>query len=262
MKRILFFILIILILCGCNYIDNNYITIEGDIIITSEIEDSSEVYYEDNINNEDIVIKEIETEEVEEIINTHIIDNIECILQNPELPTGCEVISLCIVLNYLGLDVDKCDLSDNYLDKISVGKGSPYDYFLGNPRSSKSYGCYSPVIVNCANKYFEDNNISGYNVYDITGANLEALIEEINEDNPVIVWASIDMREMYYSTTWNINGESITWKSPNHCLVLYGYDRDKNIVYISDPLKGNTTYNMDIFYSRYKENNSQAIVIK
>ena len=29
------------------------------------------------------------------------------ILQNPELPNGCEITSLCEVLRYLGFDADK-----------------------------------------------------------------------------------------------------------------------------------------------------------
>ena len=74
--------------------------------------------------------------------------NVDCILQNPELPTGCEVTALAIVLNYYGYGVDKCDLSDYYLDKGYIGETNPNDAFLGEPRYDYSYGCYAPVIVN------------------------------------------------------------------------------------------------------------------
>lgn len=33
--------------------------------------------------------------------------DVECVLQNPELPTGCEITALTTVLNYLGYNVDK-----------------------------------------------------------------------------------------------------------------------------------------------------------
>ena len=41
--------------------------------------------------------------------------NVENILQNPELPNGCEITSAAIVLNYLGFDIDKVTLAENYL---------------------------------------------------------------------------------------------------------------------------------------------------
>ena len=37
------------------------------------------------------------------------------ILQNPELPNGCEITSCCEVLHYLGFAPDKCELADYYL---------------------------------------------------------------------------------------------------------------------------------------------------
>ena len=40
------------------------------------------------------------------------------IAQNPELPTGCEITSLTMVLNYLGYNVSKTYMADNYLDRL------------------------------------------------------------------------------------------------------------------------------------------------
>ena len=42
------------------------------------------------------------------------------ILQNPELPNGCEITSLCMLLRYLGFDADKCLLADNYLPRTET----------------------------------------------------------------------------------------------------------------------------------------------
>ena len=44
------------------------------------------------------------------------------ICQYPELPTGCEVTALAMVLGFYGQDVDKCELSDKYLDKGKIGE--------------------------------------------------------------------------------------------------------------------------------------------
>ena len=42
--------------------------------------------------------------------------NVKCILQNPELPTGCEITSLTTVLNYYGYNVSKTTMSDDFLE--------------------------------------------------------------------------------------------------------------------------------------------------
>ncbi|MBQ7784498.1 MAG: C39 family peptidase, partial [Oscillospiraceae bacterium] len=41
----------------------------------------------------------------------------EMIMQNPELPTGCEITSLTMLLRHIGYDADKLDMADNYLPK-------------------------------------------------------------------------------------------------------------------------------------------------
>ncbi|MFR4338845.1 MAG: C39 family peptidase [Lachnospira pectinoschiza] len=43
-----------------------------------------------------------------------------------------------------------------------------------------------------------------------------------------------------------------TWMSPEHCVVITGYDLNKNIVYIMDPMEGNVTRNLETFQSRYE----------
>ena len=53
--------------------------------------------------------------------------NVENILQNPELPNGCEITSAAIVLNYLGFDIDKVTLAENCLPMHIL-------YWGGRPR--------------------------------------------------------------------------------------------------------------------------------
>ena len=126
-----------------------------------------------------------------------------CIMQLPELPTGCEITSLTMVLNYLGNSVDKCDMAYNCLMKGTIGKVHPNEYFLGNPRDNNSYGCYAPVIVNCANTYLEAIGRKDLTVRNLTGSQFEDLFKEIDKGNPVIVWVTVDMKEPYYTKKWN-----------------------------------------------------------
>ena len=187
--------------------------------------------------------------------------DVKNIMQEPELPTGCEITSLTIVLNYLGFDVDKCYMADNYLQKGQIGTVDAYTAFIGNPRTSWSYGCYSPVIIESANNFLCDNN-SNLRAYDLTGSDFEDLFYEIQENNPIIIWATMSLVEPYDMKTWNINGKNFTWRANLHCMVLTGYDLNKNIVYVSDPLQGNIEYDLEIFKDRYQKMFSQAIVVK
>lgn len=50
------------------------------------------------------------------------IEGVPMLFQDPELPTGCEVTALAMVLQYYGFDADKCELSDVYLPKGAVGE--------------------------------------------------------------------------------------------------------------------------------------------
>ena len=52
-------------------------------------------------------------EKIYELIKNcnHKIQNVKCIAQNPELPRGCEVTSLAMMLNYNGINVSKMELA-------------------------------------------------------------------------------------------------------------------------------------------------------
>lgn len=55
----------------------------------------------------------------------------ENILQNPELPTGCESVALTMVLNYYGQKLSKTTIADEYLIRdpenfVTAYKGDPY----------------------------------------------------------------------------------------------------------------------------------------
>lgn len=197
------------------------------------------------------------TDMTEEMPN-NIID-VKSICQYPELATGCEITSLTMTLNYYGFDVDKCDLSDYYLDKGPVGETDFRLAFEGDPRDGNSYGCYAPVIKNTANKYLQTQNSSMY-AKDITGLEFEELFSYIDQKIPVIVWGTLDCREGHYSVTWNVDGKNLTWFTPEHCMVLVGYDNEN--VTVCDPTRGDIrSYDRQLFKSRYNSLQKQAVVI-
>lgn len=190
---------------------------------------------------------------------SNIIGNFSVLCQYPELPTGCEITSLAMLLNYYGFPIDKCVLADDYLDKGEVGTVDFRKAFEGNPRNEDSFGCYAPVIVNTANRYLDEND-SELHAIDLTGTEFDDLLSYLDKENPVIVWGTLDCEEGYYSVTWNVDGQDITWFTPEHCRVLVNYD-DEN-VWAADPVYGEIIqYDREVFTDRYNSLQKQAIVL-
>lgn len=183
------------------------------------------------------------------------------LLQMPNLPTGCEITSLTAVLNYWGYGVDKETMVDKYLEKGQLGQVTAYEAFIGVPSSTAGYGCFAPVIQRAANKYLSEQN-SFYRAYDLTGAALEDLYKEINQNHPVIVWATINMEEPRYYPQWKLPDGTYSWIGREHCLVITGYNKNTNSVYVMDPLRGNVVYDASLFKTRYEQLFLQAVVIK
>lgn len=228
---------------------------EEQTTIENEIEKESTT--EETIETDTTI--EMSTEQVTTQICAKKLD-VSCILQNPELPSGCEITSLTIVLGYYGIDVDKCFLSDNYLKKGKPGSVDIYEAFIGDPRDPYSYGCYAPPLVECANTYLQDidSNLMAYNV---SYTEFYDLLAYIDNAIPVIIWNTEDVKQSSIGKEWIVNGEQVVWLRGQHCLVMTGYDKENNYVYVADPMKGNVKYPLDVFAKRYKEMMMQAVVV-
>ena len=187
---------------------------------------------------------------------------VQPIQQNPELPTGCEITALAIVLQHLGYDVDKVSLAKDYLPMGAIGETDFWDAFLGEPWDPAAYGCYAPAIIQAAAHYLKDQGGS-QTIYDLTGNQPIDLYREVAQGNPVIVWATINMRPIEATTAWVVGGERLQWLAPNHCMVLIGYDLEADTVTMCDPLQeGLTVYDRATFEDRFRGMFSQAIVIQ
>lgn len=180
--------------------------------------------------------------------------------QYPELPTGCEVTSLTMVLNYYGFAATKLDLADNYLPKGPAGSTDFRKSFVGDPRNSWSYGCYAPVIVKTANGYLAAQK-SKMRAADITGKELPALSAYTNANIPVLVWGTVDCKAPFRRISWTIKGKKLNWISPEHCMVLLGFPNGK--VKVADPTTGKIRlYDLNLFRSRYNSLFKQAVLIR
>ena len=201
--------------------------------------------------------------------NSHLIE-VESILQLPELPTGCETVSLTMLLNYLGYPADKLDLARNYLPKQEFYYVDEQLYgadfvttFAGDPEDDASYGCYAPCVVVTANRYLRANAYKG-TAYDLTGTDFELLLRGyIDHDIPLVIWiTNYELEPSNLSTIWKTpEGKTVQWRRPEHCVVLTGYDRERELIYVSDPIYGNRSYDYDTLVERFGEMGKQAVYI-
>lgn len=202
--------------------------------------------------------------------NNSVYIDMENVLQLPELPVGCEITALTILLRYCGFDAEKTDLARNYLP-VSWGnpryedgktyKDSFFDYFIGDP-FSRGYGCFSGAIEKAANTYIADHG-GGFTVKNISGSHPDVLYDYLAAGTPVLCWATDGMIEPELYETWydNATGEQLDWYLNEHCFVLAGFNMSADLVTLNDPMKGIIDYNINKFETRYEQMHSQAIVI-
>ncbi|MCM1006963.1 MAG: C39 family peptidase [Ruminococcus flavefaciens] len=196
------------------------------------------------------------------IPDNFVLADFNTVLQEPELPTGCEITSLAEVLNYHGFIIDKEELCDNFMPVDYEGSATMNQAYIGDPRSTNGFGCYSPVIVKSAYEYFESIDSPCYAV-DLSGTDFRDLFYQVCQGRPVIVWATMYLTESdFFDYLWtSANGEDMTFNYYQHCMAIYGYDLTEGIVYAGDPLVGNTTYSIDAFERIYDIMGKQAVVI-
>lgn len=182
-------------------------------------------------------------------------------------PTGCESTSAVMALQYFGIEISVDDFIDNYLDLGTAPYeydgllygDSPWDCFLGSPYEDSGWGCYSSVIHRALQRVLDNSAFSARNYL---GTPLQELCTEyIDNDIPVILWATMEMREASYTSTWlTPEGDQITWISPEHCLLLVGYDNE--YYYFNDSRQGKqTAYPKHEVETAYESMFSQAVVI-
>ena len=161
--------------------------------------------------------------------------------QYPDYPTGCESVSLYMLLNYYGMDVtvdqiyDLLPMGDQpYDDEEGVRHGAnPEREFVGDPRSEYSYGVFNRPIAQVAEQLMPG-------VKTKEGATLEDIKAILDTGNPVLAWyVSSPMRDIMYRWSWvDENGEMVHWPGGEHAVVICGYD-DASITY-RDPNAGTT----------------------
>lgn len=188
--------------------------------------------------------------------------------QSEYYPTGCESVTTVMLLHYLGYDISVDDFIQNYLtmrdfetrEGVLYGP-DPRESFAGSPYDPDSFGCYAPVICRALRKIAGEK----YEILDETGKDLDELVNTyLKNGMPVILWNSINMREPVIGPQWKLldTGETFTWISNEHCMLLVGVDEDTYI--FNDPYenRGVVACPKEIILDRYNAYHRQAIGLK
>ncbi|WP_461242755.1 C39 family peptidase [Secundilactobacillus muriivasis] len=126
--------------------------------------------------------------------------NVPLIAQRPELPTGCEITAVTMMLQYAGAAVNKVQLAKEMpRDAADCDLG-----FVGDPFMEDGNSIYPPALLELITKY------AGH-ATDLTGASLAELKAQLDQNKPVVIWV----------------GEFDGFHT--HALTLIGYD-DQHVI--------------------------------
>jgi uncharacterized protein YvpB len=164
------------------------------------------------------------------------------------LPSGCEIVSLSIALDSMGIGADPEELADNHLfvdgDYTSGYIASPY---------GESGGCLPAGLVQVGDSYLQAKGLSP-RCHDLSGSGFEGLEALASLGYPVLVWTTLNQDPPVFD-----EGDSDWWIN-EHCVVMYACDDDT--VYISDPIEGFVTCDRETFESVYEECGSYALYVR
>lgn len=207
-RILLVFILVILFLFAAIGINSIFkITSEQSTGEIEQFDIASISTEEESAVVEESTVEEAQVEDTTEEIKDSVLLDVPIVEQFPELPTGCEIVSVTMLFNYLGIDVDKMTL----VGEVSINANNANEGYVGDPRTSSGYTIYPLGLSQLLNEYIG-------NYYDLTGASATDLEYNLSNGKPIVVWLG------YFK------GYIL------HAVILTGYDSE--YFYYNDPVTG------------------------
>ena len=152
----------------------------------------------------------------------------EVIGQNPELPTGCEITAVTMMLRYAGKDVNKIQLAREMPRSNDGNKG-----FVGDPFSVTGWWIFPTGVAPVVNHHLGHSEV-------MTGANLAAIKTKLILGHLVVAWVA------------NVNG------FVNHAIALTGYQNDR--LYFNNPWTARKeSMSVAEFYQHWNQDAQRAL---
>jgi len=162
------------------------------------------------------------------------------IKQYPELPSGCEITSLTMLLEYAGFNKTKMELYEEmpkdttpiqYDNKGNITYwGNPNIGYVGDatPRA-KGFAIFHEGLFPMLQSYIPT-------AVDLTRQSFDKYEEQIAKGYPVLVWTTIDFKVPQKWVVWDSPLGPVKTTFKEHAVLLVGYDEE--YVYVNDPATG------------------------
>jgi uncharacterized protein YvpB len=255
------------ILIGVNYAQAQKSESSTTTVISKDIEETNQDQLTNTldthsvaVSSKDTILNTDDTQVVSRVQDGKLV-NVPHIQQMPELPRGCEVTSLAMLLQYAGVSVDKMTLANEittipFRDSNGLN-GNPNDGFVGDIYSfdNPGYGVYHAPIAALAEIYLPGR------IIDLSGGTIDSVYNMIANGSPVWVITNSRFSQLPESefTTWQTSSGEIQITYREHSVLVVGYD--ENNVYLNDPLAEQpyTAVPRDSFEESWIQMGKQAI---
>lgn len=179
--------------------------------------------------------------------------------QMPDLPNGCEVTSLSMLLNYSGIKVTKDQLAQKIAHVSSYDgnyRGNPNKGFVGYMNQANGGWCvYNEPLFDVASKYTT-------RIQNVTGDNFDQVIALVSSGHPVLIITTLKYRPVDDMQTWHTKQGTVHVTPSSHACVITGYDKKKDIVYVNDPYGiKNKAVNWKQIEASYNQQGKQALYV-
>lgn len=182
--------------------------------------------------------------------------------QMPDLPNGCEVTSLSMLMNYYGIKVNKNELAENiqHVNFFTDGgkyRGNPNQGFVGHMSIANAGWCvYNGPLYNVARKYTT-------HIKNITRSDFLSLLKLVSIGHPVLIITTTTFNRVNDMQTWDTNTGKVNVTPSSHACVITGYSKPKKVVYVNNPYGyKNQPVNWKNLQASYNQQGRQALYIR
>lgn len=181
--------------------------------------------------------------------------------QWPDLPNGCEVTALSMLLNYYHVKVNKEELAQN-IKHVPVHnpdgtRGDPHLGFVGDMSEARGGWCvYNEPLYAVARKYTN-------RIRNATGQDFIEILYLVAKGHPVMIITTLSFSRVRDMQTWQTDQGKVQVTPSSHACVITGYDKNKKIVYVNDPYGvKNKAVSWANLRASYNQQGRQALYMK
>jgi uncharacterized protein YvpB len=192
------------------------------------------------------------------------------IRQLPELPNGCEVTSLAMLLAAVHRPVPKLELarrlptdptpptfSGDGSGFYSVARwGDPNRGFVGSVYGDGiGYAIYHGPLTRFLAQLMPGRAV------DLTGHSFDDVLTHVAHGVPVVMWVTTTFAPTDDWVTWQAHGSRVRGTTFEHAVLLVGYD--KTSVYVNNPLNGEREQRVSraLFEAAWRQLGQQAVTV-